>query len=285
MSSLARNLRLPTVTIFEDHISEWVEVVSSWIAQLVAKELKLSYDNIDDLSEEIASRIEELVAQEIDRIYDGFRYHLHVVVAEGDLTPGKKRCTVMDFLKFMDILFRKLYDESRIKVYEGEWEVVEEEDSEKAGLTKSWEKVSEEEELEDWEEGSFKTRFEETLISYVPAIFEEDIQEFVVVLSRVIVRGIIEKRVSEEDIPFYIKDEVSEKIYEIVEILEKLGSKYLNVIEGKFDTGTLNCRIVSVDEFIERLYRSTFRYTTYILDAWPSAPLHDYFDMEEFWSD
>jgi hypothetical protein len=272
--SLLRSLRLPVLSVFENHIEEWVDVVSDWIAQLVAKELRLDFENIESLSEKIDERIKELVDNESGRIFDKFTLKTYAVIVEGDLTLGKKNCEVGFFLSLFNAIYRKLYLTSREKVYNGEWEIMEEE--EKGPTNKNWWEVDDEDEDDD--EGSFKTPFEETLRNYIPSVLENDVKDFILALSQIVAMAIKENDVSEEEIPFFIKEEISDDISEIVEILEELGSKYINVIKGDFTTGIKPCRIMRVDEFVDKLYQHTFKQTLNFLDENSKIFSKDYFD-------
>jgi hypothetical protein len=250
----------------------------------VAKELKLRPEdevNIykSGLHEKINERIGELADDECWRVLKKIRLKTYVVIVEGDLTLGVKNCEIDTYIDFSEMLHRWLVYKSHRRLDEGDWEIVEYDNS-----PKSWEEVDDEDEFDEEDEGSFKTRFEETLRDYIPSIFEEDVQEFILAVSRIAVRETVDRGASEEEIPYYVKDAISDEMFDIINALEKLGSKYINIIKGKLDIGTNTCRIVRADEFFEKLYRATYNRALYLLDYGPAAAFDNYFDMDKFWS-
>lgn len=243
---------------------------------MIAKELELRPEDAanvykSDLRDKVNDKIKEFASRELDIVFKKVRLKTHVVVVEGDLTLGEKNCEVIYFMKFVHMLQQALFYRSYKKLGEGDWEIVEYDTS-----LKSWEEVDEEDEFDDEDEGSFKTRFEETLINYIPSVLEEDIEEFVLALSRIAVRKIRERGASEEEIPYHVKDVISDEMFEIIDAFEKLGGKYINIVKGKFDVGANTCRVVRADEFFERLYRATYNRALYLLDYGPAAAFDDY---------
>jgi hypothetical protein len=266
-------LKHPVITVFEGDVADWIDITSDWIAREVVKKLKLEPENIGKNLGTVKDEIEKFVDPEIERI-DNMIRGSYMIVAEGGLDFDVKQCTVTKASSFIDILYQDLFHEVLDRVRLMDWRRIEE-------VELSENLVEGESEVE---EGA-GTRFEGTLENYIFSVFETDVRYFVEEkphsLIFVVKYYIKHYKISDEEIPFYIKDGISEALREIVYELEKLGSRYINVVEGGLEIGQKTCRIMPIGEFINKIYKATFEQTLGLLGKNPEALSKDYF-KEEF---
>jgi len=269
-------LKNPIITVFEDHVDEWIDITSDWIARVVAKDLRLKPENIEGDLETIENEIKELADIAAGKISDMIPGPRNMAVAEGDLDFDKKSCLVIEISDFIDELLRRLEYEALKKIYDKDWEEIEDEE-----LLKDFMSENEWEEEDEFEMGkSVRTHLEDTLKNYIPSIFEEDIRDFVENGSQLIVVGIKDDEVSDEEILFIIKDKISDEIDKFVQEFEKLKSEYVNIIRGEYGTGVRTCRIIPVEEFINKIYKVTFERALGLLGKNPEVLSRDYFNEE-----
>jgi hypothetical protein len=266
-------LRNPIITVFGEHVDEWVDITSDWIARVVAKDLRLTPENIGEDFEAIKSEIKELVDIEIEKIDSMIKGPRYMAVAEGSLDFDVKQCIVTDISMFIDELLGRLEYEALEKIRQMDWRKIRDED-----IFKNLAEDVEEDEFEM--EESEVTHLEDTLKGYILSIFEEDVRDFVEGKAHLIVLEIKDKKVSDEEIPFFIKDSISEDINKFVYEFEKLKSRYINIIRGEFSIGLKTCKIMPVEEFINKIYRVTFEQTLGLLGKNPEALSKDYFNEE-----
>jgi hypothetical protein len=277
MPGIAWILKNPVITVFEDHVDEWIDIASDWIAKVVAKDLRLKPENIEGDLETIENEIKELADIAAGKISDMIPGPRNMAVAEGDLDFDEKNCLVIEISDFINELLIKLEHEALKKIYDMDWEEIEDEELFEGFIDEEEEK----EEEDEFEMGkSVRTHLEDTLKNYIPSIFEEDIRDFVEGGSQLIVVSIKNDKVSDEEIPFIIKDKISDEIDKFVQEFGKLKSEYVNIIMGEYGTGIRTCRIIPVEEFINKIYKVTFERALGLLGKNPEVLSKDYFNEE-----
>jgi hypothetical protein len=250
-SSIIGSLRDPMITVFEDYVHYWISSTAEELAISRIKKYKLNPQNFDKLFPNVKSDIKHsagLKAELLSEKIPGVRY---MVVAEGELDFEQKVCRIVYISSFVDDVLRILEEEAIDLVH---YLVKESELSAENFEDSSSEETDEDESVED-----DRVYLERLLHKYIPSIFEEDIIDFVNGASYFAVREAKENSTSEDEIPYIIKDKISEDIQECVDEIGNLSSEYINIIQGEYTTyGKRVCKIIPVEDFIDKLYKATF---------------------------
>jgi len=267
-------LKNPILTVFESHVDEWIDITSDWIARVVAKDLRLRPENIEGNLKTIEEEVKEIVDIEVEKIDSRIIGPRNIAIAEGGLDFDEKNCLILEISVFIDELSKRLEYEALRKIYQGEWEEIEDEDLLEGFLDED----EEEDELEM--EKNARTSLEDTLKRYIPSVFEEDIRDFVEGLSQLIILEIKNGKTGDEEVPFIVKDKISDNIDNFIKEFEKLKSEYINIIRGEYGTGIRTCKIMPVEDFVNKIYKVTFEWALGLLGKNPEVLSRDYFNEE-----
>jgi hypothetical protein len=247
------------ITVFDKHVSQWIDEAAEWIAREIVIEYKFDSGSINNRISFIKRQIEDTAEIEVEKIGYKIIGRDNIVIAEGDFGLGEKSCIVIDISVFIDNVLQKLKNKAfakMIKMIEEGRVIVESEE-----YSDEWESDEDEFEVEE----GLETSLEGTLESYILTIFEKDFRNFIIETSEIIAEEIQKSGISEEDIPYFIKDKVSEDIGKFVEEIEGLKVRYVNIVRGRYGRGRRTCKIIPVEEFIDRIYQSVFKQTLSIL--------------------
>jgi hypothetical protein len=246
-SSIIWFLRHPVITVLDYYVELWIYGTAEKIAKEIIKKHKLNPQNIDSQPLSIKSSINYAAESEAEKLGEKIPGERFMVVAEGDLDFDQKTCEIVDISDFTDEVLRFLIYESLDSVHH----LVKENEVSVESLENPGENGS------SWEED--RVYLEHILHNYIPTIFEEDILNFVDGLSYFVAKQIKDSSIGEDEIPYIIKDEISRDIYECVTEIENLSSEYINIVKGDFTTyGVRTCKIMPVEDFINKLYKITF---------------------------
>jgi hypothetical protein len=247
------------ITVFDKHVSQWIDETAEWIAREIVVEYKFDSGSVNNRMSFIKRQIEDTAEIEVEKIGYKIIGRDNIAIAEGDFGLGEKSCIVIDISVFIDNVLQKLKNKAFAKmikmIEEGRVTIESEEYSDE------WESDEDEFEVEE----DLETSLEGTLESYILTIFEKDFRNFITETSEMIAEEIQKSGVSEKDIPYFIKDKISEDIDKFVEEVEGLRVMYVNIVKGRYGRGRRTCKIMPVEEFIDRIYQSTFKQTLSIL--------------------
>jgi hypothetical protein len=242
IASILLSLNRPVLTIFEDDVKEWVDVVSAELARKVYEMekknlpnyvIKEDYDKLIDVIFEETSK----VMKEFER---KFPENLRLVIVKGRFGIGEKRCIVTDVISFstdalIDVgrkVFRTLVDSVNGKT-----------------------------EIRRLKERSAKTNLEYTLEQYIPALGKKDLEEWSYEISTRIVEKIYSGEWNLENTRQIAKELLSEEIEKILRRLEELGNRYITIVDKLWESAATreeNCQILTVSDFLDKLYKLSY---------------------------
>ncbi len=269
VSSILWMLRHPVITIFEQDMEEWLRATADKVSFRIYKEnaekslkyLDRRFDEENYALEEIAEEAAEREIEKIDEKIIGYR---HVVLVEGKFGTGERQGSLEDISDIIDSLWKGLTIEIWNALREGIWTRGEIERIDKQG----------------------KTNFERTLSNYIPSIFEDDLSDWEEEFPNYIVYRVTRGELSWGSPERMIKEEIRNKIDRIAEELENLNSRYVNIVEGEYSLHkTATCQIITVTEFIDRLYKTAYDRSLEILAEKQSEPKGSELDEGERFDD
>jgi hypothetical protein len=250
-------LRHPVITVFKKDVHNWVRSVSDRVAfrlynknrELVEKYVE--EDNYEPL-ERIAHRAAEIQASKVNDKIIGERY---IVIASGSFGPGERYCSVEDASDFVDNLWKELTIEILNALASGIWT--------KEDLS-----------------GRGEANFEYTLHNYIPSIFKDNLLEWKEDISSYIVYRILKGELNLDSPEQMIREEISNKLDEIIEELGNLKSEYVNIVDDVEEDiysmrRTATCRIVPVAKFVDNLYKMAYNRSLEILAEAQNNPQDD----------
>jgi len=246
-------IKHPVITVFRQDMHKWVEIVANRVSfKLYKDNIERVYKYIENDNYKPLKRMAEKAAEmEVSRIKDkideivGDKY---IVLAEGSFGTGERYCSVEYVSDVIDSLWNELTVEILRALADGVW-------------TKK--EIS----------NQGETRFEYTLRNYIPAIFKNDLSEWEEDAPNYIVYRILKGELNWDSPEQMIREEVSNRIDRIVEELTDLNIKYINLVGDVHPMHrTATCQIVSIAEFVDRLYKIAYSKSLEILAMKQNEP-------------
>jgi hypothetical protein len=245
-NDIFRRVELPALTVFEKDFQEWVDIKAKTIVGMVRDYIKRHKLNMEDPA--LVDRLTKWAIDEASRFEQIVPDEMHMVIAEGSFGAGKRACTVTNAYKFSSLVYSNLWD----KVRENN--------------------VDEHIKLDELLRKLDETNFEHTLRQYIPAIFKDDWIDWVERFPEEIVEEVYITLFNHKyDAREVAKEIISDEIDEILKQLDKSGSVYVSIVEAASNKyGETTCQIITVAEFVERLYKAAYNSTINFLTR------HDY---------
>jgi hypothetical protein len=243
--------------VFEKDLQEWIESVAWHIAKEISeieeyrekylREMEeekykdqSKYVNDQNRKKEVFKLIYELAYKIAKDLEDKYMKSKFLLVVQGEFKIGEKMpCFVMEFSR----------------IYDFGWEVAPKIRSKASEILSQHLPQGREIEIP---KSLMNPNLENTLDPPIPAIFKPALEDWIIWIPRAIVRKISEGEVY-ENTEQTMRELLSFEIEKILDELAKLGSQYVAVTSCEyFGYCKGECWIMTIKEFIDKLYKSAY---------------------------
>lgn len=225
----------PTITVFEGDMEEWLDIVAKELAIKASEKVGKRRSYYSELKGAVRWAFGTVIYSIRERIYT---YMVrNIVIMEGKFGMGERAARVVTKTTFFSDLDEAI---------------------EERALRVLLESVETGKEIEKPEKSSEDTYFEYTLNRYIPTIFTPVLKLWQIELSMGIAKKLLKMGYEGMAAKVKAKEILTLAMERTVEVLERVGAEYVNIVSNEASAETLTGKLITVSEFIDKLYKLVY---------------------------